>query len=172
MKLLACCLLSLVALAGVAQGPAKKPAANAPASVTESEAKATFARAEKILRKLTKSTRQVQPISLAGSNSVSREKVVLQLDRLYEIVRPTTKLTPRPIIVNVRVLKMSGGSKDKLVRLVKLGAVGNYGTLAAGPDNKLSVREFGDTLGFFMARMAEMTHMPNPKWSPPLMDGD
>ncbi|MEZ0326547.1 MAG: hypothetical protein ACAH95_11640 [Fimbriimonas sp.] len=151
--------------------PKKHITAKVVGYVTEAEAKVVFEKAEKMLRKLTKSTTLLKPIPLSGSSAVARSKVVMQLDRLYEMIRQKVRLTPRRVPINAGVLRMSGPAKDKLARLVKLGAIGNYGPLAAGPADKLTVKEFGDALGFFIARMAEMTHMPNPKWSPALMDG-
>src|SRR5687767_2807051 len=56
--------------------------------VTEAEAKVVFERAEKMLRKLTKSTAKVVPVPLSGGQPITREKTVLQLNRLYQIVRP------------------------------------------------------------------------------------
>jgi hypothetical protein len=149
--------------------PRPKPVPAAAGFVTEADAKAVFARAEKMIRRITKSTAKVEPIALSGNQPISRAKTVMQFKRLYEVVRPQVKVTPRPVKVDIAIIRMSEPTKAVLIKLVKMGAIGNHSHLAAGPLDKLTPADFGDSLGFFLARMAQMTHTPSSEWSPPLM---
>jgi hypothetical protein len=141
--------------------------------VTQAEAKAVFARAEAMLRRVTKSSAKVAPIGLKDASSlVSRKAVITEFGRLYMIAKPAFKLIPAPVPVNTQVLKASDApTRELLTLLVKRGAVANYGPVAAGPADRLTVKQFGDAVGFFLARMAEMSHMPSTKYSPALMGG-
>jgi hypothetical protein len=67
---------------------------------------------------------------------------------------------------------MTGPQRDNLEMLVRMGAVAKIGPLATGPGNVLTVPEFGDAIGFFLARMAQMTHLPSSKWTPALRKED
>ncbi|HSI72995.1 MAG TPA: hypothetical protein VK934_07440 [Fimbriimonas sp.] len=176
MKIAALAAVALLLPGALAQEPQTglkktqpKPAPKAAGFVTEADAKAVFTRAELIIRKVTKSTAKVSPISLSGNQPISRAKAIREFNRLYDVTRPQIKSTPRPVKMNLEVIKMSGSTREILIKLVKLGAVGNYSTLAAGPADKLTPRDFGDSLGFFLSRMAQMTHTPSSRWSPPLM---
>jgi hypothetical protein len=42
--------------------------------------------------------------------------------------------------------------------------------LATGPTDSITVSDFGDAIGFFVSRVAQMSHMPNRKWTPWLRD--
>jgi hypothetical protein len=175
--------LSLLGCLALAQEPpqqglnkAQRPQASAQGSgapVTQAEARAVFERAERIIREITKSEATVAPIALpAATAPLTRQQAINEFARLYEVTRPKFKLTPRAVRVDEKVLKASDAVvRARLSQLVRAGAVANYGPLAAGPAETMTVQEFGDALGFFLARMAEMTHMPSPRWSPPLMGG-
>lgn len=137
--------------------------------VTRDEAKRAFDQAGKYLGSATKLT--IAPSKLAsGGSSVTRAEVVAEFARLYAALGPQVKLTPMPVKFDTARLKISSEAKPNLLKLVRLGAVAPYGPLAAKSKDWLNVEEFGDALGFFIARMAEVTHMPSRKWSPTLQD--
>jgi hypothetical protein len=54
--------------------------------------------------------------------------------------------------------------------LVRLGAVARVGPLATNKSDTIDAPDFGDAIGFFLARMAEITHQPSSKWTPWLRD--
>lgn len=177
MKYLACVGIVALATVGLAQDtkegltrktPVKVTASNAP--VTQAEAKAVFSRAEKILRStLNLSGSGVSPVA-ASAKPITRAQVVSEFSRLYKMVSPSAKLTPRPVKFDQARLRMTGTARADLVKLVRLGAIAPIGPVAAGPKDSLTVAQFGDALGFFLARMAEITHMPSRKWTPALQD--
>ena len=148
--------------------PKKVVATNAP--VTQAEAKAAFSKAERVLRaSLNLPAKGSSPLT-AGTKPVTRTQVVGEFNRLYKMILPSAKLTPRPVKFDQARLRMSGSSRADLVKLVRLGAIAPIGPVAAGPKDSLTVAEFGDALGYFLARMAEITHMPSRKWTPALQD--
>ena len=140
--------------------------------VTEGEANKVFARAEAMLRKKLALDSKAAPIDLGTSAApVSREKVVAQFSRLYELSKPKFKLNPKPVGYDPKVLKMDNKkSLDQLVVLLKAGAIAERARVAVGPADTLTVKEFGDTLGYFLARIAQLPHMPIPEYSRALMD--
>jgi hypothetical protein len=153
---------------GLSRRPKNVVSTNAP--VTQAEARAVFTRAERVLRSaLNLKGSGVSPLP-AGKQPVTRDQVVGEFARLYKLVGPSAKLTPRPVRFEVTRLRMSGARREDLTRLVRLGAIAPVGAVAAGPKETLTVAEFGDALGFFLARMAEITHMPSRKWTPALQD--
>ncbi|MGV3618205.1 MAG: hypothetical protein ACO1SV_22995 [Fimbriimonas sp.] len=154
---------------GLTRKTVKPPAATA-APVSQAEARAVFTRAEKVLRSaLNLSGNAASPIAVAAK-PVTRAQVVSEFNRLYKLVEPSAKLTPRPVRFDQTRIRMTGARREELVRLVRLGAVAPIGPLATNANDSLTVAEFGDALGFFLTRMAEITHMPSRKWTPALQD--
>ncbi len=143
------------------------------APVTRSEAAAVFARARKAII-----AARVAPISAkssiaVGNQPVTREEVILEMGKIFELSKKSTKFIPAPVRFNANLFKVSSaGTKSTLGTLVSWGFVAPVGPLATGPKPSLSVVQFGDAVGFFLARMADVTHMPSPRWSPYLMPND
>lgn len=177
MRNLVCVSLAALATVSVAQEtkegltrktPKKVVATNAP--VTQAEAKVAFTRTERVLRTaLNLSGSSTSPLGVSGK-PITRAQVVGEFNRLYKLVLPNAKLTPRPVKFDSARLRMTGTSRMELLKLVKLGAIAPVGPVAAGPKDSLTVAEFGDALGFFLSRMAEITHTPSRKWTPALQD--
>lgn len=140
------------------------------APVTCDEARTTFMRVETILRKALALPAQTAPVSIpAGKSPVSRAQVVGEFSRIYDVVRPKAKLSPAAVAFDASLIKMSDAKqRANIEKLIRLGAVAKVGPLAVGPSDSLTVPEFGDAIGFFMARMAFITHMPSNKWTPGL----
>jgi hypothetical protein len=144
----------------------------APGSVTHDEAYKTFVRVEEILRDVTGADAPATSTKFQTGSAApaTRAQIVEEFSRLYDMVRPRARLTPRPVPVDEAVLQMDGPQRNALIRLIRLGAVATHGPLATGPQDGLEPKEFGDAIGFFIARMGEITHMPS-RFSPPLMGG-
>jgi hypothetical protein len=147
--------------------PVVLPTTNAP--VTEAEARATFARAEMVLQKALHLTRTPPALDIPSASApVHREQVIAEMAKVYDYVRPKITMTPAPVKYDPAVLKVSHSASDTLNRFVRLGAVARVGPLATGPSDTLTVPQFGDAIGFFLARIAELTHLPSNKWTPEL----
>lgn len=140
------------------------------APVTCDEARTTFTRVESILRKALRLPGQTGIVSIPGGKSpVSRTQVVAEFSRIYEVVKPKVKLSPAPVVYDASVIKISDAKqRANAEKLIRLGAVAKIGPLVVGPSDTLTIPQFGDAVGFFMARMAFITHMPSNKWTPGL----
>lgn len=106
-----------------------------------------------------------------GSSPATRAYIILKLDRLFERARPTFRFTPRRVRFDARVLKVGKAERPALEKLIAWGCVARVGPLATGPGATIGLKEFGDAIGFFVARLADLTHTPDPKYSPGMMGG-
>lgn len=149
----------------------KAQASGTEAPLTKAEMKAAFARIEKAMLLLPGLTTRKSAINVPGSGPATREEILLQMDRLFEMCRPHFKFTP-PKVRNEpeRLTIKSGAARKALDRLIVFGAVARVGPLATSTKPGLQLAEFGDALGFFTARMAELTHTPHSRWTPGMMD--
>jgi hypothetical protein len=149
-----------------------KVIATSSAPVTQSEARAVFAKAGAAIRKALNIEHAQPPVSIpSGSAPVRREQVIGEMARIYTYILPKVKLTPMPVKYDPAVLKIEHSESGNLNMFVRIGAVGRVSPLATGPSDTLTVPQFGDALGFFLARMTELTHMPSNKWTPELQPG-
>jgi hypothetical protein len=178
---LALVFLLSVALAGQGGGKPQVKKANVAgvdvaAPVTRSEAAAVFARARKAIVSA-RIARMDAKSSIAGdTKAVTREEVILEMSKILQASRKSMKFIPSLTRYNAGAFKVgSVPAKSALGTLVSWGFVAPMGALATGPKPGLSVAQFGDAVGFFLARMSDVTHMPSPKWSPylqPIDDGE
>lgn len=175
-------LLAAVVLLGAATAPAQEvrdglgktsrpPARINNSPVTAAEAREALLRAEGVLRKSLLLSGKPTSSVPSVPKPITRSTVVAEFNRIYRLVKPKAKLTPRPSSYVASRLKISPDQRANLEAMVRLGAVAPYGPLATGPAETLTVAEFGDALGFFMSRLAEITHLPSNRWTPSLQDG-
>lgn len=142
------------------------------APVTQGEAYNVFSRAVSMLSTILEmkiappAAKPVQP-----KQPVTRIQMIESLNKLFESVRPKFKFTPRPVPFDKKRLNVKDSAANQhLQRLVSFGFVAPVGPLATGPKDTLTVEDFGDALGFYITRLAEITHMPDTKWSPGYTD--
>lgn len=160
--------LLLIATLGLSSALMAKP----DAPVTQGEAYNVFAKAVAMLNTVLEMN-LAPPVAKPAQpkQPVTRVQVVESLNRLFESVKPKFKFTPRPVQFDKKRLNMKDATANQhLQRLISYGFVAPVGPLATGPKDTVSVEEFGDALGFYMARLAEVTHLPDSKWSPGYTD--
>ncbi len=166
--------LCLAGLSGVIQdgsGDLKKHShpmiEAAPGPVTKSEAIATFNRLENVLKsELHIQVSGTRPIT-GSKGLISKSEVIKEFVWLVKICEPAFSVTPKAVPVEAaRLVVQDATLKPKLTKLITGGFVGNYGALATGSASTLNVRGFGDSVGFFLARIGECTHIPSSKWTP------
>lgn len=140
--------------------------------VTVKEADIVFNRIETAMRtvlklpKLKAEVRQVQ-------RPITKNEVILRLDKMFEAIKPKFQYTPRPFKTNEEVLNRYNSDPEirkKLLRLVKYGCVAPVGPLVVGSPDTVSMADFGDALGYFMSQMAFLTYYADPKWAPNLQN--
>jgi len=144
----------------------------AEAPVTQAEVHSVFTRAAKMLFSVLTLKSQVEVEKpLNPTAPATRLQIVKSLYRLYLSAKPKFKFTPKPVVFNPKRISIKDPAAHQyLEKLITLGLVAPVGPLAAGPTTSLSIDHFGDALGFFLTRIAELTHMPDNKWSPGLTD--
>lgn len=164
------CVMGILAV-GLAQDlPVKtRPVPDDDAPVTVAEAHQAFRRAEKLLRDiLNLKAGETIPPSTEG-RPVTRGEVLALMAKFRDFAKPEYKVTPFPIEFDANRLKGEGGSRTLLVQLVREGYVAPVSPLATGTRD-LTPARFGDSLGYFLLRVLELTHTPSSKWSPYLQN--
>lgn len=145
--------------------------ANSP--VTAAEVADAAAKLERAMKGVIPAFRAPRPMPLTGSRPATREEVLRQYRRLFDAARPHFRLKPAPTRFDPAMFTVTDpATRESLTLLVRWGFVSRQGVLASSDKPTLSLREFGDTMGFFIARLAEVTHIPSTRWSPYLQRND
>ncbi len=141
--------------------------------VTRAEASTTFNRLGQLFQSVLKHSVPVKS-KIASSNSpVTRTEVIRELGRFYRAAEPEFKITLKPVTPDLPRITVDDPSDRKLlVKLIERGCVPMYSSLVTGKTKTLTVAQFGDDIGFFLARVSEMTHVPSVRWTPYLHGGD
>jgi hypothetical protein len=137
--------------------------------VTEAEARATMLKVQAALSSVAQHPMTFSPCTIPDSSKpVTRAEVIVEFDRLYKGAKPYFKYTPRATWFDPSVLSIKPGTpaRPMLELLVKQGFVPRVSLLATSKQDTLSIYDFGDTVGIFVSRVADVCHMPSPKWSP------
>ncbi|MFI5385745.1 MAG: hypothetical protein ACHQ50_06455 [Fimbriimonadales bacterium] len=139
--------------------------------VTQAEAAAVFSKAERVVMGVL----QLKVNGLAfpnGTAPATREQVLKHFLAFYAAVESKFKFTPPPAKSAPNFIKFHDAKTKQIAeKLELLGFVDRYGPLVTSTGEGLLPDEFGDALGYFIARVAELTHMPSAKFSPYLTPG-
>lgn len=151
----------------------KKPKPYAPRKIVLSPQPVTKDEARKVLDKMSHAFVRVipavkpAPIQLAGKQPVTRAEIIEQFARIFEATKPNFKKNPSKASVNPGALTVKEpAAKEKLETLIAWKCVDPTGPLATGNKETMGVLEFGDAVGLMIARLADLTHTPNPRFSP------
>ena len=144
-----------------------KPVVVGEQPVTAREAHEAFARLGALLKKTNALPMGTPGIPLAD-RPATRAEMVAEMARLAKANEPAFRFVPAPVPHDPHLFNIVAAQRPSLDRLVTLGSVARIGPLAVGPGAGLTPAQFGDALGFFAARIAQMSHLPSPKWTPML----
>ncbi|MCX7800736.1 MAG: hypothetical protein N2109_10385 [Fimbriimonadales bacterium] len=143
---------------------------------TRGEAAKAFGEAGRVLGEVLRLPRPELGELLSGdaSQPLRRSETILAIHRLFEHVRPRFCFTPRMVAYEPSRITLPSGdpARGALEELIRWQVVAKLGPLAAGDKTTVTVDELGDALGFALARLADLTHMPSTRWSPYLMDDE
>lgn len=136
----------------------------------------TVGEANTVLYQLESATRKILKVGgtakkpAESKKEATRTQVIDGLFAIYEVARPKFRIAPNPIKFDEKVFNVTGQSKDRLSILVRQGFVGRVSALATSKTPGLTLEEFGDAVGLFVARLADLSHTPSRQWSPYLWD--
>lgn len=150
--------------------PVAPKASDAP--VTQAEARDFMGRVQNAVVAVNKLKDPTPVRFVNNSNPVTREEVVLEFDRIMTMTKPSFSYKPKLGPVNPKVIKLKSAEAQKAaVKLAEWGFVDRVGPLLTSSTDTLTPTQFGDAVGFFLARIAELTHITSVKFSPYLNDG-
>lgn len=170
--------LVVVVIAGLAYAGAQEPSGKIPKKhvpavakgpVTQAEAKVTFDHVVACLETVTKKHIAFAPSTLKPtSKPVTREQVLLEMNRLYKATQPYFKVTPKALWYDASLLTIKKGTQARpiLETLIKEGFVSRVCPLSTSKEDTMTIEDFGDTVGVFVSRTADLAHMPTPRFSP------
>jgi len=147
--------------------------ANRAEPVTQAEMVSVIESVEKSIRTVLriKSTVPMPGRSTKDKAPASRSSLLLEFKRLYELAKPSFRFMPPKLPVDTRAKASSETANRALFELVSGGFVSPVGPIAVGPGESMKLEDFADSVGFFVARIADLTHTPTRKYSP-YLQGD
>ena len=169
--------LFLIVILACAQGGESlkkihKPAVKTTNSpVTVAEASVTLKKMVALINKELHLSLVAKSLSGSSLSPVQRADVVESLGAIYRGIEPKFTNSPRKTQVEMARLVVDRPSdKKNAVLLVEKGFIAPLGALVTGKKKTVTVPEFGDAIGYFLARTAECSYMPSVKWTPILHD--
>lgn len=157
--------LVLSLLVGLAPaGPAQE------GRLTSSEAQAVFRRLEGAAREVLSLPAPANPPPRGSAGPASRAELIDGFHRLFRLVQPAIVFSPRPEEIDPTLIApgLAVTQRSRLVELMRWGLLPSSSPLSARGEAGLTLEEFGDLVGFFVARIAELTHTPSTRWTPSL----
>lgn len=140
--------------------------------VTQAEARATFLKLRKLVAAAAKTTVPAKSGFAVKTQPATRAQIVEEMYATYVAFQPTLKFKPKPLRVDDKVILIKDrATKMHLRELIQLGFAGRVSPLVTGPKDTMTVAEFGDAVGFYMARLAQLAHLPSTRWTPMLSGG-
>jgi hypothetical protein len=135
--------------------------------VTQSEVAETAGKTETIFRTVLKLPAG-RPNFAQGAKAATRTQILASFWTLYSLAKPKFTFSLPPVTYDPKRLtsEFKGDQRKHLESLIRDGFVAPYGPLSTGTRTGLTITEYGDALGMFIARTMERTHMPSTAWSP------
>lgn len=109
------------------------------------------------------------------ARAATRAEMVAEFDRIMTLARPRFRGRPIRQAVDQPLIDSRNPAPEtraQLKRLIEWGFVGPVSPLATDPSQTLTPQQFGDALGYFMTRLADVTHTYDPRFSPANLSND
>jgi hypothetical protein len=141
--------------------------------VTTREMGAVFTKVRQIVGKIVLRKKIANSGVAASDKPASKSQIIAEMKSIFDLVRPEMKFSPKPLKYDASILAYptTHPARKAVESLVAYGCVDKYGPLATGRQPGMTCEEFGDAVGYFLARIADLTHTPSAKFSPALMGG-
>lgn len=150
--------------------PAATPRQAAGTPLSAAEASGLMVRVRSVVFKVVSGK---APTEKAGTpaGSATRVQLIRDLHKLYSELRPHYRMTPKSRAFESGILSIPAGSPERrqLEELIAWGFVDRVGVVATANRPNLTAEEWGDAVGFFLNRLAILTHTPSAKFTPALM---
>ncbi len=145
----------------------RKIGASLETPATQAEASVALSRLDRVLSRVVGVAIDLPKMPM-GDLPVKRTDIIARFDRLFELCKPQFRFTPKKINFDPKLLSLPIGHPQRgmLERLVKWGCVGKTTALSVNKADSISAVELGDAIGLFVLRIADITHRPDPKFSP------
>lgn len=140
---------------------------DASSTVTQADCAAALTKLESVVLRVAGVTATLPPLA-SGAAPAKRTDVIARLDRVFELIKPKIKFTPKKIRYDSKLFALppTHPQRSALERLVRWGCIAKTGSLATSKAESMKLGDFGDALALFMTRIADITHRPDPKYSP------
>jgi hypothetical protein len=165
--------LLLVSMAcGYGQSVGKRKVQASEDVATQTEVAQAFVRLEGVLTRVVGIELSLTKMPM-GDAPAKRAAVIARFHQIFESCRPKFRFMPRPQPFPPEGLGVPTGHPQRLAleQLVRWGLVSSTSPLASGKSDTVTLFELGDSIGYFLLRMADLTHRPHPKFSPMLGGG-
>lgn len=109
------------------------------------------------------------------ARAATRAEMIAEFDRIMTLARPRFRGRPIRQVVDQPLIdgrNPAPETRAQLKRLIEWGFVGPVSPLATEPSQTLTPKQFGDALGYFMSRLADVTHTYDPRFSPANLSND
>lgn len=104
--------------------------------------------------------------SSAKPGAITRGEIVLAFDQAFSRVKGKFTYKPQPQYFEADRLTLHGAALTSAERMIELGLLARVGPLVTSKKETISIEDFGDAVGYFMARVAELSHQPTTRFSP------
>jgi len=108
-------------------------------------------------------------LATPAASPATREQLVAELHRMWEGFRPAFRGRPTTIPfrnLGVERCTLKGEAREQALELLDWGFLAPVGPLMTDTDANLEPEQYGECLGYFMIRLADLTHPWDAEFSP------
>lgn len=141
--------------------------------VTGTEALAVFREIDRIAVKVLNAKESTKFAGEPTDSPASRSLIVQNMYSLFYHHRESFKFIPRLRRVEKKLIApgIEPITLAQLAEMMQFGFIAPGSSLASKKQDQFSIEEFGEAVGIFLSRLADLTHTPDRKWSPYLQRG-